>query len=197
MTCFRAFSVRRSSCIAREIATRTSEEGRYIAERIPGARFVELPGRRSHASRRSRGRPGRGRGVPDRGAAVAVHRTASSRQSSSRISSARHAGRPLSATLPGRHSSTRHDATVRAALATLRQARRSTRPATAFSRCSTGQRVRFAAGSPFATHCRAGLEVRGGVHTGEVERRAGTSRAGSRCTSAPGSCRSRGAARYS
>ena len=44
MTCSRACSARRSSCIAPVIATHRVEEGRYIAEHIPGARFVEFPG---------------------------------------------------------------------------------------------------------------------------------------------------------
>ena len=40
------------------------EEGRYIADRIPGARFVELRGRRPRAVRRPGPDPRRGRGVP-------------------------------------------------------------------------------------------------------------------------------------
>ena len=42
------------------------EEGRYIAERIPGARFVELAGSRSLRRRRPRSDPGRRRAVPRR-----------------------------------------------------------------------------------------------------------------------------------
>ena len=49
------------------------EEGRFIAERIPGARFVELPGSRPLPVDRRRRHRGRDSAVPHRRAAAAAH----------------------------------------------------------------------------------------------------------------------------
>ena len=172
------------------------EEGRYIAE--PHSR---------RALRRARGRRPRApfidpdqildeieeflTGVRPAPATNRVLATCSSPTSSGRPNA------PRSATPRGQLAA-RHTTTVRRELSGS-PARRSTPRATASSPSSTGLRGRFAARSRFARTLRTlGLDVRAGVHTGEVERRPGREAArASPCTSAPGSCRSRAPARFS
>ena len=72
----RASSARRSCSTAPAISTSRVEEGRYIADRIAGARFVELEGDDHVADRRCRPDPRRGRGVPHRARARCRLRTA-------------------------------------------------------------------------------------------------------------------------
>ena len=123
----------------RAISACTSEAGRYLAEHIPGAKYVELPGDRPcPLAGRYRRRPGRDRGVPDRHSARRragprprhgpVHRHR-------RLHRARRAaGRPPLARAARR-------ATMRPSAASWRAsvAGRSTRPATASWRRSTAR----------------------------------------------------------
>ena len=77
-------------------------QGRYLAERIPDARMVELERRRPPRVRRRQRRPaGRGRGVPASAAARPATSTGCSRRCSSPTSSARPKPPPGSATVAG------------------------------------------------------------------------------------------------
>ena len=110
-------------------------------------------------------------------AAGARSATACSRPCCSRTSSARPRGRPRSATRAGSDCSASTIASCDAS-SSGSAAARSTPPATASSPRSTGRPARSAARSRSATGLRTlGLEVRAGLHTGEIELRATTSRA--------------------
>ena len=148
------------------------EEGRYIAERIPGAKFVELTGRRPHPVREPRPDPRRGRGVPHRRQARAGVASACSQRCSSRTSSARRRGRASSAIARWAELLERHHDGDAGASSRASAARRSTPPATASSRSARGRRARSAARSSIVDAVGAARvsSVRAGVHTGEVER---------------------------
>ena len=143
------------------------EEGRYIAERIPGARFVELPGADHFVGDRSRPDPRRRGAVPAEYVAAPVDRTASSRRVLVTTSSARRKGRRLG-DAPGRPRH-RHHEMVRGELADSAAEEIDTAgdgilalfdgPARAV-RCARAIARRLA---------ELGLAVRVGVHTGEVE----------------------------
>ena len=115
--------------------------------------------------RRSAGR--RDRGVPHR-SVPRPSPTACSRPSSSPTSSGRPTAQSRSATAPGATCST---VTTRscAASSSATAAARSTPPVTASSRRSTAPRAPCAARARSATVRDLGLEVRAGVHTGEVQ----------------------------
>ena len=147
------------------------EHSRYIAEHIPGARYVELEGGRQHVlRRRHRGDLGRDRGVPHR-------RRATTREPDRMLATVmftdivrlhrarRRHGRPRLArscsSATTRCSGGRSSATAAA---------RSSAPATASSPPSTGRRARSAARRRSPTRwARSGLELRAGLHTGELE----------------------------
>ena len=173
------------------------EEGRWIAARIPGAKFVELPGDAhilwagntdavvdeieeflTGVRRGARARP------RARDRALHGHR---------RLDRAGDAG---SATGAGATCS--NDIMLSCAgSSSASAAARWTRPATASSPRSTARHVRSAAARRSSSGRRAlGLEVRAGVHTGECEL-VGGKVAGSRCTRAPVSRAWRGRARCS
>ena len=125
------------------------DEGRYIAERIPGARLVELPGRRPRPVP-----------IPEvvldeleeflTGARPIPGVAASSPRSSSPTSSSRPTWCDGSAIAPGQTCSQSVTLRYDPRLAEPR-ATRSTPPVTASSRCSTALRAPFARRSPSVT----------------------------------------------
>ena len=140
----------------------------------PGARFVELPGDDHVPCGRPGSDPRRGRGVPHRRPPGAGDRPRARDGPLHRPRRLDRAASRRSATRPGRRSSSAHDDAVRARARRASPARRSTPPATASSRSSTVRRARFAAALAIRDALAAlGLDVRAGVHTGEVERPAG------------------------
>ncbi len=146
------------------------EAGRYLADKIPGAKLVELPGSDHYPfSAMTEPVARRDRGVPHRLSAVDASPTASSRPSSSPTSSGRPSARSSSATSGGRRFS-------RTTIASSGSS----------STGIAGQEVRVAGDGFLATFdgparaircasairdasASSGLEVRAGLHTGEIE----------------------------
>ena len=143
---------------------------RYLAAHIPGAKYVELPGRRPPPVRRAIRTPSSTRSRSSSPArATPPSPTACSPRSCSPTSSARPSAPPRSATAAGASCST---PTTRPCAASWRAsaAARSTPPATASWPRSTARPAPSAAPWRSREAVRAlGLEVRAGLHTGEVE----------------------------
>ena len=161
------------------------EEGRFIAERIPGARFVELPGD-THVP-----------WVDDdqmlddveeflTGTRRAPTSDRLLRPCSSPTSSARRIGSRRWETPPGRQLLDRHHAAVRARARALRRRRGRTRRATASWRCSTARRARSGPVSRSATRCEGSGSTSGSASTPARSSRRPTALAGSPFTSPPG-----------
>ena len=147
------------------------DEGRYIAERIPGARFVELPGAdHLHVDRRHRRAPRRDRGVPHRRSPRTGPRPRARDRAVHRHRRLDGDARPRSGTARGATLLGPAPRRRSAASSSAGAAARSTPRATASSRPSTVRRGRSGARSRRSTAVRdLGLEIRAGLHTGEVE----------------------------
>ena len=168
-TCCRPSACRRSSSTALAIGRSPSARSRFMAERIPGAKFVELPGVDHSPGGKTRTRSSTRSRSSSRASGTAPSPTACWPPSSSPTSSAPRRRPPPSATAAGATSSS-GTTTSCAASSGASGAARSTPRATGSSPPSTGPRAGSAAPARSASGVRAlGLEVRAGLHTGEVE----------------------------
>ena len=144
-------------------------EAEYLAEHIPGARLVELPGG-DHLPWVGEHRRGarRGRGVPHR----RPHAPEPDRVLATILFTDIVGSTALAARLGDRDGATSWSATTRScgASSSGSAARSSTPPATASSPRSTARRAASAAPQAIAESVSAlGLSIRAGLHTGECE----------------------------
>ena len=191
-----ASSAQRSSSTARATSTRRSTRAGTSPTRIPGARFVELPGD-DHVPV---GRPGpdrrRGRGVPHRSAPPAVVRPRPRDVLFTDLVGSTERAAALGDAAWGASRSPRHDDAVRRrARAVLRRGDRHGRRRVPRPLRRAGARDPLRARDPGRARRARARGASGRAHRRGRAAGAGTSRAGSRCTSARVSCRSRGGRR--